>query len=101
MSKFLRDLFTGRDNKTWDLGRVMWALGVLAYFSQTLYSIYKDMPIDHMNWATGFGAIMAAGGAMLLMKKGDEPAPDQTTVTTMTSPPEPSVITTTTEGEVV
>lgn len=100
MSKFLRDLFTGKDNKTWDLGRVMWAKGVIVYFAMTFYSLYKAIPIDPLNWATGFGAILAAGGAAIMLKRNDEPAPDITTTTVVTSPPDPAVITTTSEGEV-
>lgn len=73
MGKFLRDLFTGKDNKTWDLGRVMWASGVITYFAMTLYSLYKAIPVDPLNWATGFGAILAAGGAAIMLKRQDEP----------------------------
>jgi len=98
MRKFLRDLFTGKDNKTWDLGRVMWAKGTVVYFAMTLYSLYKGIAVDPLNWATGFGAILAAGGAAIMLKKNDEPAPTETTV--ISAPPTPPVTMTTTEGEV-
>jgi len=101
MEKFLRDLFTGKDNKTWDLGRVMWAWGTVVYFAMTLYSLYKAIPVDPLNWATGFGAILAAGGAAIMLKRQDEPHPDTTTTTTVTAPPDPSITTTASEGEVV
>lgn len=100
MKKLIQDLFTGKDNVTWDLGRIIWFKGTLVYFAMTFYSIFKAIAIDPLNWATGFGAIMAAGGAMLMLKKGDEPHPDVTTTTTVTSPPDPPVVVTTTEGEV-
>lgn len=97
LAKFLRDLFTCRDNVTWDLGRIMWCLGTLVYFSMTLYSLYQGIPVDPLNWATGFGAILAGGGAAIALKKNDEPG--HNTVTT-TIQEDPTVIKTTTqEGE--
>lgn len=71
--KLLKDLFTGRDNKTWDLGRIMWAMGTAVYCGISVYSLYQGIAIDPLNWATGFGAILAGGGAALRLKQSDEP----------------------------
>lgn len=98
ISKFLRDLFTGKDNKTWDLGRIMWFLGTLVYFAMTLYSLYQGIAIDPMNWATGFGAILAGGGAALALKQSSEPKLDETII--YETPPLPPVTVTKSEGEV-
>lgn len=101
MNKFFKDLFTGKDNKTWDLGRVMWAKGTMVYFAMTLYSLYKFIPIDPLNWATGFAAILAAGGAAIMLKRNDEPAAPTTKTTVVSNPPsDPTVTVTTEEGEI-
>jgi hypothetical protein len=91
IKKFLKDLFTGKDNKTWDLGRIMWFQGVLVYFTMTLYSLYQGIAIDPMNWATGFGALMAGSGAAMLLKQSSEPSGEATIEEepTITTPPLP------------
>lgn len=96
--KFLKDLFTGKDNETWDLGRIIWFKGTLVYFAMTIYSLYQGLAIDPMNWATGFGAILAGGGAALALKNASEPV-NKTTTTTISDDP-PAVTTVTQEGEV-
>lgn len=96
INKFLKDLFTGKDNQTWDLGRILWFQGCIVYFGMTFYAIFKGQAIDPMNWATGFGALLAAGGAALMLKNASEPS--QTT-TTIETPPSPPVTVTTTDGE--
>lgn len=73
INKFFIDLFTGKDNYTWDLGRIMWCIGTFVYFAISLYSLYLGNPIDLLNWATGFGAILAGGGGMIFLKNSGEP----------------------------
>ena len=71
--KLLRDWFTGVDGQTYDLGRALWALGVMVFLGATVYSIYKGQTFDAIAYGTGFGAVLAAGGAALWMKKETEP----------------------------
>lgn len=75
--KLLRDWFTGIDGKTYDLGRALWALGVLVFLGATVYAIYKGQPWDAVAYGTGFGAVLAAGGAALWLKKATEPGDKQ------------------------
>ncbi len=96
---FFRDLFTGKDNKTWDLGRIIWFQGALFYCAMSLYSLYQGLAIDPMNWGTGFAAILAAGGAAMALKNNSEPKA-KTTSTTIEDDPT-KITTTTVEGEVV
>ena len=76
MSKFkniLLQTFTGKDNKTLDLGRILWAKGVFIFFSLSIYDIYRGAIFYPLVWGVGFGAVLAAGGAALAMKAATEP----------------------------
>ncbi len=68
LKDMLRNTFTGKDNQTLDLGRILWAKGVFVYFALTIYDLYNNG-----NWATGLGIVLAAGGAALAMKANTEP----------------------------
>jgi len=76
MSKFkniLLQTFTGKDNKTLDLGRILWAKGVLIFFGLSIYDVYRGSPFDASVWGIGLGAVLAAGGAALALKSSTEP----------------------------
>jgi hypothetical protein len=77
MSKLLRDWFTGVDGVTYDLGRALWAAGVLVFLGATVYAIYRGQQWDAIAYGTGFGAVLAAGGAALWLKRGTDPTGDQ------------------------
>lgn len=65
--------FTGKDNKTLDLGRILWAKGVLLFFALSIYDISRGGMFDPSTWGVGLGAVLAAGGAAIAMKAGTEP----------------------------
>lgn len=71
----IRSLFTGRDNTTYDLGRVLWAKGGLAYILMTAYALSKGQQFDPVAWGAGFGAVMAGGGGAIWAKRSTEPDP--------------------------
>lgn len=73
MRKFVKDIFTGVDGKTYDLGRVLWAFS--AVFSHILYgiAIYRGLAFDWMAYGGGNAALHTAFGASLLMKSKTEP----------------------------
>lgn len=73
LKDMLRNTFTGKDNQTIDLGRLLWAKGVFVYFGLTIYDLYNNGKFDAMDWATGLGIVLAAGGAALAMKAKTEP----------------------------
>lgn len=73
LKDMLRNTFTGKDNQTLDLGRLLWAKGVFVYFALTVYDLYNNGKFDAMDWATGLGIVLAAGGAALAMKANTEP----------------------------
>jgi hypothetical protein len=75
LKKFFKDCFTGLDGVSYDLGRVLWAIGVLVYCFITTWIVVKTniTGFDFIAWGTGFGAVLASGGAALWMKRETEP----------------------------
>ena len=69
--------FTGKDNQTLDLGRILWALGVLVFFAMSIYSVWHGTPFNAIDWGTGFAAVLTAGGATLWLKRETEPKPEE------------------------
>lgn len=73
--KSIRQLFTGKDNDTLDLGRVLWANSVVAYFAVAFYHLYNGGTIDFASFGVGISGILAAGGAAIGLKANTEPNP--------------------------
>lgn len=73
MKGSIKHILTLADNQTYDAGRVLWAIGTLAYIGFTWYALLHDWKWDAQDWAIGFGAIMTGGGAALWAKKDTEP----------------------------
>lgn len=71
---WLYQAFTGKDNKTIDIGRVLWAIGVLVFLSLSVYDTIRGSSFDAQTWGIGFGATLAAGGAAIAMKANTEPS---------------------------
>lgn len=73
MGKFFRDMFTGKDNKTYDIGRVLWFQSVQAFVLLSVYAIYKGGEFDPITWGAGIAALIAGGGAGIKLKADTEP----------------------------
>ena len=74
MKKFLIQVLTGIDNETFDIGRVLWALGALTFLGLAIYAVaIKGQAFDAMTYGAGLGTVLAAGGAALGMKATTEP----------------------------
>lgn len=69
----LKNLFTGKDNSTLDLGRVLWAKGSVVYCGLAGYAAVHAHAFDPVAFGTGFAAVLGAGGAALWAKKDTEP----------------------------
>lgn len=80
LGKIITQMFTTKDNESWDLGRVLWALLVLVFTALTTYQavtlISGGQPWDAMVWAGAASVILGAGGATLWMKRSTEPGHD-------------------------
>jgi hypothetical protein len=69
----LKQMFTGKDNKTLDLGRVLWAMSVVSFLAIGFYGIYKGNPMDYLGFGTALAALLAGGGAAIGLKAKTEP----------------------------
>jgi hypothetical protein len=72
--KLLRDLFTGRDGQTHDLGRWSWAGSFLAVVAAAAGNWWHGVAIDVVALGTALAAVAGAHGAALWAKKETEPA---------------------------
>jgi hypothetical protein len=70
MKQFIKDCFTGEDNATADVGRVLWFLGGLVFFFCTVCNIRVFSP---MEFATAFSALLVGGAGALKLKQSTEP----------------------------
>lgn len=73
MMSFLRDCLTGIDGESYDIGRVLWVLGILTFIGLSVVAMLKTGTFDPMNWGTGYGAILGGGGAGIGLKSKTEP----------------------------
>jgi hypothetical protein len=72
MKAFLKQLLTGKDNETYDIGRVTWLLGVLAVIALAGYEVMRNN-VNLRELAEALGIVSGAGGASVMMKKDTEP----------------------------
>ncbi|MBU6246485.1 MAG: hypothetical protein KGN77_01915 [Xanthomonadaceae bacterium] len=76
MKKLLVDCLTGKDGTTFDMGRLLWAWGVISFTGLAGYSVvYLHAAFDAVGYGTGFAGVLAAGGAALGFKAKTEPDP--------------------------
>ena len=72
---FLKQLFTGRDNKTHDLGRWSWAAATVSVIGGGAWNAVHAGAVDLMAFAQAIGVVVAAHGGALWAKKDTEPTP--------------------------
>lgn len=72
------NLFTGKDNATLDLGRILWAKGCIVFNGLAIYHVIHTHTFDYQAFGLGFGAVLSAGGAALWAKRDTEPGHDRT-----------------------
>jgi len=68
----LKQLLTGKDNQTYDLGRVSWLIGMVAVILLAGYEVMHST-VSLRELAESLGIISAAGGASVAMKSKTEP----------------------------
>ena len=71
----LRQLFTGLDGATHDLGRWSWAGSFLAVVAAAVGNWWHGVALDVQALATALGVVAAAHGGALWAKKDTEPKP--------------------------
>jgi len=72
MNNVLKQLLTGKDNVTYDIGRVTWLLGFIAVISLAVYQVmYSTISLREV--AEALGIVTGASGAAVAMKGKTEP----------------------------
>jgi hypothetical protein len=74
---FIRHCFTGKDNATFDIARVLWALGAVTFVFYVGWTVYRSGAFDAQAYGTGFGLIMGGGGGSVWAKAKTEPEPKE------------------------
>jgi len=72
MKSFFKNLLTGKDNETYDIGRVTWLLGIIAVIGLAIYEV-TIAQVSLRELAEALGIVSGAGGASVMMKKDAEP----------------------------
>ena len=76
MNDFFTHILTGKDNKTYDIGRVTWLLGVLGIILLAAYEVIITSTVSLREFAESLGIVSGAGGAGIYLKKETEPEGD-------------------------
>lgn len=66
-------MFTGVDNKTYDIARVGFFLSLVTFLALSEYSTVKTGVFEYEKFGIGLGAMAAAFGGMIWAKKDTEP----------------------------
>ena len=75
MKRLFRQWFTGADNQSFELGRALWALGVLALIAYQGLALWgKGQAFSPIEFGTGLAAILAAGGFGIAAKDKANPS---------------------------
>lgn len=75
MHKFFQTCFTGIDNTTYDLGKVLWALLCLFGIGLVVASFITGKAFDLQQYGIGAAALLGAGSAAIRIKATTEPQP--------------------------
>lgn len=73
MKQILTHLFTGKDNRSFSLGRVLWAFSAVTLFILEVLHLCFHFPFNEVSYAGAMGTILTTGGATLLLQKNTEP----------------------------
>lgn len=72
MNDILKQLLTGKDCETYDIGRVTWLISLLAIIALAFYEVMHNT-VSIRELAESLGIVSAAGGASVAMKAKTEP----------------------------
>lgn len=74
IKKFLRQILTGLDNKTFDIARVLWILTCFVFLGLAIaHVMINKQPFDAQNFGIGAGGVLLGGGAGVGLKGNTEP----------------------------
>jgi hypothetical protein len=73
-SRLIKDISTGVDGVSYDVGRILLIVGAVAFIGLSIYAVIVSGTFDFMNYGVGYGAILGGGGAGIGMKAKTEPS---------------------------
>ena len=73
INQFTKDCVTTKDGESYDVGRVLWVLGAIAFLGLTVYVAISKGVFDTLNFGAGYAGILGGGGAGLALKSKTEP----------------------------
>lgn len=74
LKTFLVHIFTGVDNHTFDIARVLWAVSCLTFLILAIvHVVVNKAPFDAQNFGLGAGGVLAGGGIGVGTKSNSEP----------------------------
>lgn len=69
----IKDLLTGKDGTTYDLGRWSWVGSFMSVIGSCIWNAWHGTVIDIVSLSQALGVVTAAHGAALWAKKDTEP----------------------------
>ena len=72
MKQIIQQLLTGKDNQTYDLGRVSWLVGMIAIIGLAFYEVMHNT-VSLRELAESLGIVSGASGVSIMAKKDTEP----------------------------
>lgn len=72
MKIILKQLLTGKDNETYDIGRVSWMLGIISVIVIAFYEVMHSS-VSLRELAESLGIVSGASGVSIMAKKDTEP----------------------------
>jgi hypothetical protein len=78
MKKFVTDLLTEDDAKSWCWARVAASIGLIAYLFNAGFILYHTGVLSLTDFANGFATLIAASGAAIAMKQFSTAKPTDT-----------------------
>lgn len=73
MKKELKNLLTGKDNETHDLGRWSWVISMVAFMFGFAWELFNHVAIDFVKFSQAIATIVGAHAGALWVKKDTEP----------------------------
>lgn len=77
MKEMIKQLLTGVDGETHDLGRWSWVASMAAVMGGGAWNAVHSAAVDLMQLAQAIGVVVAAHGGALWAKAKTEPEPDK------------------------
>lgn len=73
MKQIVKQLLTGKDNETYDLGRISWVVCVIAAIGIAIYNLIHSITFTLEDFGRSIAAIVGVHGAAIWAKKDTEP----------------------------